>query len=155
MFGHADPGRGKRSATLAVLLAVTAAILLGLCTPASALRPRTTPGHAAALVATRGAAMDAAAAARHDATISRMTARHRAAQTGSAAVSLWVARDRLHRPTALTPRGALAVATFAAITAIILVSVAVVIGSRRQEALRRRAEAKTPPAVLTRHQIAG
>ena len=132
----------KWSAGPAVLVALTAAILLGVCAPASALRPRTTPAHMAALAAADGAAARSATAAvaRHDAMISRMVARHDAAGQGSAAVS-FAARDRLHQPTALSARGALAVATFAALAAIVLTSAAVVMGSRTEGARPARGAA--------------
>lgn len=155
MRTHTSLNRRKESATVAVLLALTTAILLGLCTPAVALRPRTTPAHAALLAAaTDRPAMDAAAVARHDAAISRMMARHDAAGNGGSAVSI-AARDRRHPPTALTARGALAVASFAAIAAIALVLLAVVTGRResaREARLARRERTLTRPA--TDHRIA-
>ena len=110
MRAHTSFNRRKESATVAVLLALTTAILLGLCTPAVALRPRTTPAHAALLAATTDRpATDAAAVARHDAAISRMVARHDAAGSGGPAVSI-AARDRRHPPSGSSPRRELALA---------------------------------------------
>ena len=86
--------------------------------------------------------------------ISRMVARHDAAGHGSAAVSFF-ARDRLHQPTALSARGALAVVTFAALAAIVLTSAAVVIGSRREGAVRREARPGSSPAVPAERAVAG
>jgi hypothetical protein len=66
--------------------------------------------------------------------------RQKAAAGGEAALNV-PARGRLHEPLPLTARGALAVATFAALAAIVLVSLAVVAGSRREDARRREAQA--------------
>ncbi len=157
MRTHTSLDRRRESATVAVLLALTTAILLGLCTPAVALRPRTTPAHAALLAAAIPSAGDGRGRrmARHDAAISRMVARHDAAGNGGSAVFI-AARDRRHPPTALTSRGALAVASFAAIAAIALVLLAVVTGRResaREARLARRWErTRTRPA--TDHRIA-
>jgi hypothetical protein len=69
--------------------------------------------------------------------------RQKAAAGGEAALNV-PARGRLHEPLPLTAHGALAVATFAALAAlaaIVLVSLAVVAGSRREDARRREAQA--------------
>lgn len=150
MLRHA--AHAKRYVRPAVLVALAAATLFGICAPVSALRPRHTPAHMAALAAAdRAAASTAAtaAAARHDAMISRMVARHDAAGQGSGATS-FAARTRLHRPAELTARGVLAVATFAALAAIVLLSAAIVVSSRTEEALRHSVNLAGSPGVPAR-----
>jgi hypothetical protein len=140
MLEHIRLGPGKRPIVQAILVALTAAILLGVCATAPAMRPRTTPARAAA----------------HDAMISRILARHDAAFlfVAPGVHTAFAGHDRLHRPVALTASGALAVATSAALGAIVLVALAVVAGTRREEARRRRAAA-TAPAALQRGRLAG
>jgi hypothetical protein len=159
MLEHIRLGPGKRPIVPAILVALTAAILLGVCATAPAMRPRSTPARAAAqaAVAERIAPRGAAEVARHDAMISRILARHDAAGVLATPAShtAFVGHDRLHRPVALTASGALAVATFAALGAIVLVALAVVAGTRREDARRRRAAAKTPALQAQRGRLAG
>jgi hypothetical protein len=160
MLEHIRLGPGKRPIVPAILVALTAAILLGVCTTAPAMRPRGTPARAAAqaAIAERTAPGGAAKVARHDAMISRMVARHDAAGVLATPAShtAFAGHDRLHRPVALTASGALAVATSAALGAIVLVALAVVAGTRREEARRRRAAATAPAALQAqRGRLAG
>jgi hypothetical protein len=154
MSRQVHPPRRGHFAAAAVLVVLTAALLLGTCLTASALRPRTTPTNAARLAATREPAPDAGAAARHDAAISRMLARHAAA--GGAPAPPTVAHGRrLHRPTALTAHGALVVATLAAVAAISLVAAAIAVGSRRAEARRRASKVGAPAASKAKRPVVG
>jgi len=151
MLEHLHIGPRKNPVAFAILVALTAAIVLGVCATAPAMRPRTTPERAAAqaAVAERTALRGATEVARHDSMISRFLARHDATLVPAAPRihTAFAGHDRLHRPVALTASGALAVATFAALGAIVLVALAVVAGTRREEARRRRAAA-TAPATL-------
>ncbi len=161
MLEHIPLGPRKGPIALSVLVALTAAILFGVCAPAPALRPRTTPAHAAALAAASAAhdaTRGATTVARHDAMISRVAARHDAAGVlaGPRIHRAFAGHDRLHRPAALTATGALAAATFAALAAIVLVGLAAVAGTRREEARRRRAAAPTPARLQAqRGRLAG
>ena len=149
-------GCGRRIATrLAMLGLVTAAVLVA-CSPAVALRPRTTPANAARLaVAQEGGPGSARAAALHDLTVPRILARHTAASGGAAAGAPSVAfhRIRTHHAVALGAQRSLAAVTLAALASIILVVVAVIVGESRQGARRRRAEVAAHPAAARGHQV--
>ena len=99
MLEHTHLGPGKMPIVPAILV-LTAAILLGVCAAAPAMRPRTTPARAAAqaAIAERTAPRGAAEVARHDAMISRILARHDGASMFAA--------PRVH--TAFAGRGRLA-----------------------------------------------
>jgi hypothetical protein len=133
--------KARRGAALAALLVLSATALAAFSAAAPALRPRTTPANAEAQAAAARQFENESAVARHDAMISRMVARHDVAGSGAAGPTI-LARGRLHEPLALTAHGALAVAAFAAIAAIVLVSLAVVLGTRREDARRREAQAR-------------
>jgi hypothetical protein len=149
------PGRfGGRVTRSLVVLALATAAVLTICSPATALRPRTTPANAARLASRQSGGSSPRTALLHERTLARILVRHRAAGAGSPAVSTaGVHQTRMHRAVALNAQGALAVGTLAALSAIILVVVAVMIGERRQVAGRREADAARPSPVH-RHQAA-
>jgi len=144
-----EAGRKRRLATRIAMLGLAAVAVLVVCSPAVALRPRTTPANAARLTATQAVGVrDARAAAAHDLALARILARHTAAASSAAggAPSVAVHQIRTHHAVVLGAQGALAVATLAALAAIILVVAAVIAGERREVARRRRAEAAARPA---------
>jgi hypothetical protein len=154
MQGQSKTGCRRRGATRLVVLVLTTAAVLVACSPAVALRPRTTPAHAALAARQQGSGTGQAATP-HGLTVARILARHEAA-AGGAAIALQP-RARLtgtHHAMVLGAQGALAVTTLAALAAIILVVAAVIAGERRQVALRRRAEAAARPAQAHGHQVA-
>ena len=147
MHGHTRLGAPRGAIVFVALLVLTAVTLAAADAPARAFRSRTTPAQAATLAAAQNHFGNPGEAARHDVLVTRIVARHTAAfGTSGAALP---ARGRLHQPLALTPHGALAVATLAALAAICLVALAVVIGTRREDALRRNAAAKARRGVAT------
>ena len=153
MKGHTRLAAQRGTIVLLTLLMLSAMALAASGAPARALRPRTTPAHAARLAAVQHHFGGSRAAARHDAVVSRLVARHTVA-LGTAGVGL-PARGRLHQPLAPTAHGALALATSAAIAAICLVALAVVIGTRREDALRRGAGTKARAAATPERRLAG
>jgi hypothetical protein len=151
-------GCGGRATRLLVVLALIAAAVLATCSPATALRPRTTPTNAARLAALQdGGAGPAQSATLHEGTVARILARHAAAAGGAAVVTAGRShRARwTHHGVVVGAQGTLAVATLAALAAIVLVVVAVIAGEHRQMVRRRRAEeAKRVAAPLRRRQPA-
>jgi hypothetical protein len=129
--------RMRRIALPALALAVlTAAVIL--CGPAAA--------------AQGDGARTARATFVRDQFLRQALARHMAAASETAVPvgqRATAGKGRAHHPTALSPQGALAVATLASLGAIILVVVAVIAGERRQTA-RVRAEGQVPAAATGR-----
>jgi hypothetical protein len=150
-------GRRGGVARLLVVLALAAMAVLAACTPAVALRPRTTPAGSARLEAAEvPAPTSPAKAVAHDLAMTRILARHEAAGGGAAAgPERRTGVTRMHRAVALGAQGTLAVATLAALAAIVLVVTAVIIGERRQGTSRRRTEETAVPTAATRRQVAG